>query len=158
MDRSHTVPWRGAELPQFRDFLARFRPAGSPGSASRVGVAADRARELSAELEPVLALLAATRAECERVVAVARRDAQRMVAEAREQAAAAGAQARSRGEAARAAAAEEVLAVARDQAAKARDAAREALHPRGGTDQRINELVGAAVGLVRRLPQEGWLP
>ena len=153
------MPQGGAELPQFRDFLARFRPAGSPGAASRVGVAADRARELSAELEPVLALLAATHAECERIVAEARQDARRMVDEAREQAAAAGAEARRHAEVARAAAAEEVLAAARDQAAKAAgDAAQEAQHPRGGTGQRIDDLVGAAVELVRRLPREGQLP
>lgn len=152
------VPWRGAELPQFRDFLARFRPAGSPGAASRMGVAADRARELSAELEPVLVSLASTHAECERIVTEARRDAQQMVEQAREQAAAAAASARRRAEAARTGAAEEVLAAARDQAARARDAAREAQHPRGAAEQRIDELVGAAVDLVRRLPAEGRLP
>jgi F0F1-type ATP synthase membrane subunit b/b' len=145
-------------LPQFRDLLTRLGPAGAPGAASRAGVAADRARERSAELEPVLALLDATHAECERIVAGARRDAQKTVEEAREQAAAIGARAHRRAEAARAAAAEEVLAAARDQAAMARDAAREAQHPPGTTEQRIDELVGAAVDLVRRLPREGRPP
>jgi hypothetical protein len=146
-------------LPQFRDFLARFRPAGSPGAASRVGVAADRAREVSTELEPVLALLAATHAECARIITEAGQDARQLEEEAREQAAVAAAEARRRAAVARAAAADEVLAAARHQAATAaRDAAREAQHPRGGTDQRIDELVDAAVELVRRLPREGQLP
>ena len=146
-------------MPQFRDFLARFRPAGAPGAASRVGVAADRAHELSAELEPVLALLAATHAECEHMVAEARRDARQIAEEAREQSAAIGAAARRRAEAVQAAAAEEVLAAARAQAATAaRDAEQAAQHPRHAAERRIDELVSAAVELVRRLPQEGRLP
>jgi hypothetical protein len=146
-------------LPQFRDFLARFRPAGAPGAASRVGVAADRAHEVSAELEPVLALLAATHAERERIVADARRDAQQIMDEAREQAAVIGAYARRRAEEARTAAAEEVLATAHDQAAAAaRDAAREAHHPGRDTERQAREVVGAAVHLVTALPPEGQLP
>jgi hypothetical protein len=50
-------------LPQARDFLNRFRPAGAPGAASRVAVPADRTAELASELVPVLALLAGTDAE-----------------------------------------------------------------------------------------------
>jgi vacuolar-type H+-ATPase subunit H len=146
-------------VPQFRDFLARFRPAGAPGAASRVGVAVDRAHELSAELEPVLALLAAAHAECEQMVAEARWDARQIAEEAREKSAAIGAEARRRAEALRAAAAEEVLTAARTQAATAaQDAQREAQRPRRAAEQRIDELVSAAVDLVRRLPQEGRLP
>jgi cell division septum initiation protein DivIVA len=146
-------------VPQFRDLLARFRPAGAPGAASRVGVAVDRAHELSAELDPVLALLAATHAECERMVSEARRDARRITEEAQEQSAAIGVAARRRAEAVRAAAAEEVLAAARAQAATAaRDAESAAQRPRHAGERRIDELVSAAVDLVRRLPQEGRLP
>ena len=41
-------------MPDLRDFLSRFRPAGAPGAA-RAGVG------------PVLALLGGTQAECERI-------------------------------------------------------------------------------------------
>jgi hypothetical protein len=51
-------------VPDLRDFLSRFRPAGAPGAAL-AGVPADRRRELEAEVGPVLALLAGTQAECE---------------------------------------------------------------------------------------------
>ncbi|MFF7652514.1 hypothetical protein ACFZCY_22275 [Streptomyces sp. NPDC007983] len=40
-----------------RDFLLRFRPVGSPGRAAPGGVPADRTAELTAELDPPLALL-----------------------------------------------------------------------------------------------------
>jgi hypothetical protein len=142
-------------VAQFRDFLARFRPTGAPGAASRVGVAVDRAHELSGELEPVLAMLAATHVECERIVAKAGRDARQIMDEAREHAAAAAAEAGHRAEVARAAAAEEALAAAHDQASKAiRDAARQARQPRRDTEQQVGELASAAVGLVRALAQE----
>ena len=41
-----------------RDVLARFRPAGAPGSAAAAGVPADRLAELDVELGPVLDRLA----------------------------------------------------------------------------------------------------
>jgi hypothetical protein len=74
-------------VAELRDFLSRFRPAGAPGAA-RVGVPADRSRELEAELGPVLALLAGTDAECRRIITRARRDAEQITAEARAEAAA----------------------------------------------------------------------
>src|SRR5512135_1507062 len=55
-----------AAMADLRDFLARFRPAGTPGAA-RAGVPADRPAELEAEVGPVLALLAGTDAECGRL-------------------------------------------------------------------------------------------
>lgn len=45
-----------------RDFLARFRPVGTPGAAATAGVPVDRVRELTAELEPLLDSLADTQA------------------------------------------------------------------------------------------------
>ena len=51
-------------MPRVRDVLHRFRPSGAPGAATAAGVPADRAAELAAELEPVLALLAETDREC----------------------------------------------------------------------------------------------
>lgn len=79
-----------------RDFLERFRPAGTPG-ASAAGVPADRTAERSAELEPTLAQLADVQREAARIRASAdeaaelvRRDAAReateLVAAARERA------------------------------------------------------------------------
>lgn len=145
-------------MPQFHDFLARFRPVGSPGAASRVGVAVDRAGELSRELEPVLAMLAATHAEYERIATQAARDARQIMDEARERAAAVAAEAGARADAARTDAAEETVAAARAQADQAvREAATQARRARRGTERQISALVSDAVGLVRSLPREGWL-
>ncbi|MEU2222885.1 hypothetical protein [Streptomyces sp. NPDC018347] len=57
-----------------RDFLERFRPAGTPG-ASASGVPADRAAERAAELEPALAGLADVQREAARIRAVAEQEA-----------------------------------------------------------------------------------
>ncbi|HTS96154.1 MAG TPA: hypothetical protein VMI33_06000 [Streptosporangiaceae bacterium] len=103
-------------LPQTRDFLDRFRPAGSPGAASRTGVPADRAAERISELEPVLALLADTNAECDRIAAAARRDAALIAAEASRQAARIAADAQRRALQAREAAVEQALTAARADA------------------------------------------
>lgn len=50
-----------------RDILQRFRPAGTPGAASSSGVPADRVAEASAELEPLIALLAGVQDEAARL-------------------------------------------------------------------------------------------
>lgn len=141
-------------MPQARDFLDRFRPAGAPGAASRAGVPADRAAELASELAPVLALLAGTDAECHRIVTVARRDAEQVGERAREQAAVLAADAQRRARAVRDAAAEQVLAVARAEADQAvRSAAAQASRRRAAfTDSQAERLVTLAVGLLRALP------
>ncbi|MER8162028.1 hypothetical protein [Streptomyces sp. NPDC094472] len=79
----------------FRDFLLRFRTAGSPGQAAPGGVPADRARELTAELEPPLSLLEEAEAEARgirdgaaRTAAAKRREAERQAEEIVEQASA----------------------------------------------------------------------
>jgi vacuolar-type H+-ATPase subunit H len=110
-------------VPQARDFLDRFRPAGAPGAASRAGVPVDRAAELASELEPVLALLAGTHAECGRIVAAAQREAEQITEGARERAAALTADAQRRAAAVRDAAVAQVLAAARAEAAEAVSAA-----------------------------------
>ena len=38
-------------MPDLRDFLSRFRPAGTPGAAARPGVPVDRVAEREAELQ-----------------------------------------------------------------------------------------------------------
>jgi vacuolar-type H+-ATPase subunit H len=140
-------------VPQVRDFLDRFRPAGAPGAAS-AGVPVDRAGELAAELAPVLALLTDTNAECGRLIASAERDARRIVAEARTQAAAVTADAGRRARSAREEAARQALAEARAEAAEAEAAAgRQAALVRELAAERMPALVSQAVSLVRNLPE-----
>jgi hypothetical protein len=54
-------------VPQWRDFLERFRPAGTPGAAARPGVPADRSADAAAELTPLLVLLDDTQDEAQRI-------------------------------------------------------------------------------------------
>lgn len=133
------------------DFLSRFRPAGAPGAAL-AGVPADRRRELEAEVGPVLALLAGTQAECERIIARARQDAGQLAAEAAAEAAAISADAGRRAAAAREDAARRVMAAARDGAATA---IREAEHQAGATRElaarRMPAMADRAVDAIRRL-------
>ncbi|MGW0205428.1 hypothetical protein ACWDZ8_06215 [Streptomyces sp. NPDC003233] len=79
-----------------RDFLERFRPAGTPG-ASATGVPADRMAERTAELEPALARLTDVQQQAARIRAGAEeaaealrrnavREAEHLLADAREQA------------------------------------------------------------------------
>jgi hypothetical protein len=67
----------GRHMPRSRDILQRFRSAGTPGAATPTGVPADRVAELSAELEPVLARLAAAQEEAARIRAEAQQEAER---------------------------------------------------------------------------------
>jgi len=139
-------------MPQVRDFLDRFRPAGAPGAAALAGVPADRMRELVDELSPALAALDGTDAECARIGAQARDEAQRITAAARAQAAAIVADADQRASAAREEAAEQSLAAARAAAAHAvADAEQQAAAVRELAERRIPVLTGYAVGLIRQL-------
>ena len=143
-------------MPQLRDFLARFRPAGSPGAAARAAVPADPARELEAELGPVLMLLADADAERERIIAQARGDAERITAEARAQAAAIAADAERRARTARDEAARDAMALARDEAARAMDGAtRQAARTGELAGQRMPALVSRAVDSIRQLGADG---
>ncbi|MEU3246207.1 MULTISPECIES: hypothetical protein [unclassified Streptomyces] len=58
-----------------RDFLERFRPAGTPGAAA-TGVPADRTAERAAELEPALTRLADVQQEAARIRAAAEQEAE----------------------------------------------------------------------------------
>ena len=143
-------------MPQLGDFLNRFRPAGAPGAASRAGVPADRAAELSAELDPVLAMLAATDAECARLVTEAEREASMVTAQGRDQAASIAADGARQADDARAQAAAEVLAAAAEQARLAEHAAAEQARNRSGPgEDDVQALIQAAVELVRSGPAEG---
>ena len=103
-------------MPQLRDFLSRFRPAGAPGAA-RAAVPADQHLRLETELGPVLTLLDGLDAECAQLVAAAERDAGEIIAAARADAAALAADAVRRAGDIRRQASSEVLAAARAQAA-----------------------------------------
>ncbi|MFH8475744.1 hypothetical protein [Streptomyces sp. NPDC018000] len=54
-------------MTAFRDFLMRFRPAGSPGPANTTGVPADRSADLAAELDPVLSCLGQAETEAQQI-------------------------------------------------------------------------------------------
>lgn len=69
-----------------RDFLARFRPTGTPGAAV-TGVPADRAAERATELEPSLAQLTQVQQEVARIRAAAEREADTIRQDAARQAA-----------------------------------------------------------------------
>jgi cell division septum initiation protein DivIVA len=139
-------------VPQLRDFLDRFRPAGAPGAAARAGIPADRSRELATEVDPVLALLDGVGAERERIILQARRDAGQVMTAARAEAAAITADAGQRAQAARDEAARRVLARAKDEAASAvAGAVRDAARTRELARQRMPSLVELAIGLIWQL-------
>lgn len=73
-------------MASLRDFLQRFRPAGTPGAAARPGVPADRQAELAVELEPVFALLAETQDQAERLRLAGSRQAAEGLRQAADQA------------------------------------------------------------------------
>jgi cell division septum initiation protein DivIVA len=142
-------------MPALRDFLTRFRPAGSPGAAERAGVPADRAGELESEVAPVLALLGDIEAERERLIAQARRDAEQIVAGAQSAAAAIAADAAQRAETVREQAARQVMTAAREQAARTvEDARQQAVQTRALARQRMPALVNRVVGMIRQLEAE----
>ncbi|WP_406830672.1 hypothetical protein ABEG17_16995 [Pedococcus sp. KACC 23699] len=89
--------------PRVRDLLLRFRPSGSPGRAGPAGVPVDLPQRLSAELEPLFALLATTEDECAAIVEDGRRRAALVQRTHAERAAAVRAGMRERAEAERAA-------------------------------------------------------
>lgn len=134
-------------MPQLRDFIGRFRPASIP---------VDRHGELTAELEPVLALLAPTDSGCARIIAAAREAAGKISADARRQVSEIEAAATERAQAAREEAVERVLLSARDEARQAMDEAAAAAgrrhHP---AEYQVKELISEALGLVLTAPGTG---
>ncbi len=138
-------------MPQLRDFLSRFRPAGAPG-AGRAAVPAPAPRGVAAELEPVLLLLQADQAECAGIVAAAGQEAERVLGAARADVAAMAARAARAADDIRRRAAAGVLASARIEAAAAESAAAgQAAEARELARQRIPVLAEKAVSLVQEL-------
>ena len=153
MDIRTTEEYR---LPQFRDFLDRFRPAGAPGAAHRAAVPADRAAQLEAELMPLLMLLDDAAASCARTVAQAQAEAQRILAAARAEAAARLEDASRQASAVRAETVRQVATATRAEA----DGAVAAAHVQADeigrlSRRRIPALAARAVGLVQALGEEG---
>ncbi len=139
-------------MARVRDVLYRFRPAGAPGAASAAGVPVDRAADLAAELEPLLAQLATT----ERTVAGIREQAIRDAAEIRardvERARSIVTTAGQRADAERAAAAAQMRRRAEGEAAGAlADAEREAAELGDRAAARIPAYVALVVDSVSRL-------
>lgn len=131
------------------DFLSRFKRAAAPGSASRVGVPADRAARLGAELDPVLGMLALTRERCAAITADGEREAARIASRAAGRVAAIVAEGAERAAAARDAAARDVVSVAQAQAAAELGAATGSARSRRMPDEAdVVALIGLAVGLV----------
>jgi hypothetical protein len=137
-------------MPRARDFLARFRPVGTPGAAASAGVPADRVAEAGAELEPLFAMLADTEAEVDRV----RASADQRIAEgnqlAAERAVEVLAQARLRADAERADASAKARALADREAAQELAAAEaQASRIRQSANERMDAQVAEIVAAVR---------
>jgi hypothetical protein len=137
-------------MPRAKDFLARFRPVGSPGAAVSVGVPADRVAEAGAELEPLFELLADTEAEIDRI----RASADQRIAEshqlAAERAAEVIAQARLLADAERADASARARAAADREDEQERTAAEaQAAQIRQSANERMDEQVAEIVAAVR---------
>jgi len=142
-------------VPHMRDFLSRFRPAGSPG-AGRAAVPADRRRQLESELGPVLMLLDGPSAECSGIVAAAQRDAEWIVRHARDEADRIRSAAQERALASVTELVQQAVAAARAEATVVASAgAAEAAAINERARQRLPLLTGRAVALVRNLGEQG---
>ncbi|EKX64131.1 hypothetical protein Sipo8835_11115 [Streptomyces ipomoeae] len=134
----------------FRDFLARFRPAASPGRAAPSGVPVDRSAELHAELAPPLALLEQAEEEAQAVRERADATAASRRREAERQAEEIVAEARAQAGRVRAHAAEQVLRAAEGEAAALlTEAEREAVAVRDRARNRTPALAEHVLALVR---------
>ena len=141
-------------MVELSGFMTRLRPAGASGAA-RAAVPADPARELEAEVGPVLARLAGADVECGEILAAARRDAEQLTAGVQAEAAAIAAAAGRRAEATREDAARQAMAAARAEAEwTVQDARRQAARTRELADQRMPLLVSRIVETIWRLRSE----
>ncbi|MGW4435135.1 hypothetical protein ACWELO_05075 [Streptomyces sp. NPDC004596] len=133
-----------------RDFLERFRPAGTPG-ASATGVPADRAAERAAELQPAIDRLTDVQLEAARIRVAAEQRAEALRLEASGEAERLLADARERAPEVRRQAAEPFLREARREAGALRAAGdRRASAIREGARERMPHLVDLAVADAMR--------
>ena len=142
-------------MPRVRDVLQRFRPSGAPGAATAAGVPVDRAGELAAELEPVLALLAETERECADLLDRARREEAAIRARDAERARSIVAAGRARVEAERAAAAARSRGRGGTESAAAGDAPTGPAGGRGTPDDALEHQVDLVADAVRSLLGHG---
>ncbi|WP_249400038.1 hypothetical protein [Streptomyces argyrophylli] len=134
-----------------RDFLERFRPAGTPG-ASATGVPADRTAERAAELEPSLARLASVQQEAAQIRAAAEQEAEALRQNAAREAARMVDAAREHAHELRRQTAEPLLREARQEADALRAAGdRTASAIRERAPERMPHLVDLAVADALRL-------
>ena len=135
-------------MPQWRDFLERFRPAGTPGAAAQGGVPADRTADMATELEPVFMLLGDVHAAAARIIRRAAEQADEIRQDAGRQAAEIVARAQAQAETARAEAA--VQSRALDSCRKHPDGSRE------GPGARRTEGTGRNSNARLQRPRGGW--
>jgi len=133
-------------VPNVRDLLDRFRPAGPPGAASSVAVPADRRADAEQELAGVFAALADVERQCAQVRADAEHDAARRKAQSQRMTAAIVARARTQATAERAAAAAAEVRAAQEEAARIlQEAQQSAARARSAAEQRLPDLVDRVV-------------
>jgi len=139
-------------VPHIRDFLSRFRPAGTPG-AGRTAVPEDRRRELESELVPVLTMLDGPSSDCADIVLAAQLDAEQLIGAARREADSILAAAHEQAEASAAELVQREVTAARAKAATIAARGRtEADAIRQRARERLPVLTNRAAALVRELP------
>ena len=123
-------------MPQWRNALDRFRPAGTPGAAGRPGIPADRSADAAAELAEVLALLDDAQEEAARTRQAAADQAQQIRRAAQRQAA-------------------ELVAKARDNAETVRAQAHaDALREAGADEDEMRSQTEAEIARLRQRADE----
>jgi hypothetical protein len=142
-------------MPRTRELLERFRPSGTPGAAAGRGVPGDHVTERSAELEPVLDLLADTLATCRQIRAEAERESERLRRSGHDRALAAEAAAHRQAESVRVEAAVEATRRAtRETDAVRKQARAEAEAVRTRAEARMQDYVGSVLAEVRTALEE----
>ncbi len=142
-------------MPRVERILERLRPVGAPGRAVASGVPADRVTELAAELEPVLARLAAVQQRCDQIRSAAAVEADRRSRAAAEQARQVLIEAQRTAEAERAAAAAQVAHALEAEAASLRQVAEQAAAAtRALAATRLDGLVARVVADIRTLAED----
>ena len=123
-------------MPQWRNALDRFRPAGTPGAAGRPGIPADRSAAATAELTAMLALLDDAQEEAARTRQAAADRAQKIRRAAQRQAA-------------------ELVAKARDNAETVRAQAQaDALREAGADEDEMRSQTEAEIARLRQRADE----
>ncbi len=142
-------------MPEWRVFLERFRPAGTPGAAAQGGVPADRTADTASELAPIFPMLDDIQAEAARIVSRAAERAEEIRKDAGRRAAEIVARAHAEGETARAdAAAESGALTAAENARGKADRGRALGELRARTESRTPEYNDRVVAAARALMEE----